>query len=78
MQGTKAQLLKIARQARKAGFFKSPNGLELYVKCPECGERIYAQDFRYGTVNGEFKRRTDIQMLDAAMLSHLETYCGED
>jgi hypothetical protein len=75
---TKTEMRKLAREARRTGYYKSRTyPIQLYVRCPLCREKVYAQDFAYGTVNGIFKRLTETQMLDAAMVHHLQVYCDE-
>ena len=72
---TKAQMTTIARKARRHGYYAVGTlGLEGYVQCPQCRERVegYRQiDLTTG------KRWTMTRALDTAMLAHLP-YCGED
>lgn len=68
---SKAAKLRTARKARSGGYYKTASGpTVLYVKCPECQEKVEAQDYAYG--------QSDIKKLDAAMMDHLDYYCGQD
>lgn len=77
MNISKAKMKEIAKESRRRGFFQSATTDELYVYCPECGEKVECQDFRYAGPNGA-RLTSPVQMIDAGMIAHLTDYCGEE
>lgn len=66
---TKAEMARVARQARRYGHFDT--GLVLWLRCPTCGERVEVD-------RQPPSRVTIVRQLDAMMIHHLEVYCGQD
>jgi hypothetical protein len=67
---TKTEARKLAKRARQFGYFRpNPTGAQVYVKRPQCRERVQAEGFPWDTVSGLMK------VLDAAMVEHVMEWC---
>jgi hypothetical protein len=60
---TKTATLKLARSARRHGYFDT--GRTLWVSCPICRERVETD---------RYPNMSIVRQLDAAILLHLESY----
>lgn len=66
----KKAAIRVARQARAHGFFKTRD--KLWVRCPQCEERI--ESGRPSPLGD----KTDINVLDEVMIDHLMIECQAD
>lgn len=64
---TKTQARKLASQARRHGYFRTPT--TIYNHCPVCKEKVEGD---WHPLQG-----SDIKQHDEWMVHHLMGYCGE-